>query len=138
MASSGVEITFDRARIDFDWAVRKLRDTYWGSDRSEAVYLRAFEHSLCAAAFDGARQVGFGRAMTDRATMAYLCDVFVDPQWRGQAIGSKLVAALLDHPDLTTVTSWSLRTTDAHGLYERFGFQSCDDGAYMRLTRDPG
>ena len=73
--------------------------------------------------------------MTDYACFAYLCDVIVWPDKRGVGIGKKLVRAMLDHPDLVGVPAFSLRTGDAHSLYEAFGFQVSDDGMYMRLVR---
>ncbi len=82
-------------------------------------------------------QVGFARVITDYACFAYVADVIVWPERRGLGIGKKLVRALLDHPELAGVTSFSLRTADAHGLYEQFGFETATDGRYMRLSRKP-
>jgi GNAT superfamily N-acetyltransferase len=69
-------------------------------------------------------QVGFGRAITDRTVFAYLADVIIWPEYRGRGIGTRLVQALIDHPDCRTVIHWSLSTNDAHGLYVKARFQA--------------
>ena len=68
-------------------------------------------------------QVGFARAVSDRATFAWLADVFVLPEHRGGGLGKRLVAAVLDHHELRPMRRWMLATADAHGLYRRFGFE---------------
>jgi N-acetylglutamate synthase-like GNAT family acetyltransferase len=69
-------------------------------------------------------QVGFGRTITDRTVFAYLADVIIWPEYRGRGIGTRLVQALIDHPDCRTVIHWSLSTNDAHGLYVKARFQA--------------
>jgi GNAT superfamily N-acetyltransferase len=130
-----LEIIFDHRRIDFDRWSALILDSYWGKDRTAEMNRRAFENSVClAAALDG-KQLGFARAITDRAAFAYMADVLVEPEARGLGIGKALIRALLDHPDLPMVTRWSLRTADAHALYEQFGFKTVNDGFYMmRVT----
>ena len=128
------EISFDLSRIDFRTTSDFIMASYWGSARSDAVHRRAFENSLCAAAFIDGRQVAFGRAITDRAVFAYFADVIVWPEHRGKGIGQAIVKAFLDHPELATVSHFSLTTADAQELYAKFGFIS--QGRYMRLDRD--
>lgn len=130
-----VEISFDRDRIDFAATSAILKASYWGAQRSDEIHHRAFDNSICVSAFMDGEQVGFARAVTDRACFAYLCDVIVWPERRGAGIGKKLVGALLDHPDLAQVGSWSLRTTDAHAFYAGFGFELSNDGFWMRRRR---
>lgn len=132
-----VEISFDRSLIDFDKTSEVLRASYWGDGRSDEGHRRAFENSLCVAAFVGGEQVGFARVITDYTYFAYMSDVMVWPEHRGLGVGKKLVQALLDHPGLATVSGWSLRTSDAHDLYRKFGFEVSNDGLYMRLSRQP-
>ncbi|MBZ9808065.1 GNAT family N-acetyltransferase [Mesorhizobium sp. BR1-1-9] len=131
------EISFDLSRIDFRATSDLLMASYWGGGRSDETHRRAFANSLCAAAYIDGSQVGFGRAITDRTVFAYLADIIVWPQHRGQGIGSRLVQALIDHPELGSVSHWSLSTNDAHGVYERLGFKPSTDGRYMRLDRKP-
>jgi GNAT superfamily N-acetyltransferase len=97
---------------------------YWAQGRTRDTVERTIRHSLCVGAYDGSRQVGFGRAITDRATFAYIADVFVLPEHRGQGIAKRLMAALLEHPDLSGIQVMLLRTRDAHGLYRAFGFEA--------------
>ena len=102
---------------------RFLSETaYWSLGVPLSVVQRAIEHSLCFGAFDGGAQVGFARVVTDRATFAYLADVFVLDSHRGRGVGKALVAEVLAHPDLQGLRRFSLATRDAHGLYAAFGF----------------
>lgn len=134
---TAVEISFDLSRIDFGKTSEVIKASYWGSQRNDDLNRRAFENSLCVGAYLEGQQVGFARVVTDYACFAYVCDVIVWPEHRGLGIGKKLMQALLDHPDLATVTGWSLRTSDAHTLYNKFGFEVSSDGMYMRLARQP-
>ncbi|TPK72959.1 GNAT family N-acetyltransferase [Mesorhizobium sp. B2-4-15] len=131
------EISFDLSRIDFRATSDLLMASYWGDGRSDETHRRAFAHSFCAAAYIDGKQVGFGRAITDRTVFAYLADIIIWPQHRGRGIGLRLVRALIDHPELSTVSHWSLSTSDAHGMYEKLAFKPSTDGRYMRLDRTP-
>ncbi len=117
-------ITTDKGRLDLEFIVRSLQTTYWASQRPREVTLAAIEGSLCFGAYDPAtgQQVGFARAVTDGATMAWLCDVFVDPAHRGRGLGKQIMAAVVAHPTLARARLY-LATKDAHGLYEQYGFQ---------------
>lgn len=128
-----IEISFDLSRIDFRATADLIRASYWGGRRTDELSRKAFENSVCVAAFLEGKQVGFGRATTDRTLFAYLSDIIVWPEHRGLGIGKKLVEALIGHPDLATVVHFSLSTDDAQGLYAKFGFVR--DGRYMRLER---
>ena len=131
------EISFDVSRIDFRATSDLLMASYWGAERSDEFHRRAFANSLCTAAYIDGNQVGFGRAITDRTVFAYLADIIIWPQHRGRGIGLQLVRALIGHPELSTVSHWSLSTSDAHGVYEKLGFKASTDGRYMRLDRNP-
>jgi GNAT superfamily N-acetyltransferase len=131
------EVSFDMSRSDFRATSDLLMASYWGSGRSDDLHRRAFANSLCAGAYVDGKQVGFGRAITDRTAFAYLADIIIWPEYRGQGIGLWLVRALIDHPELGAVSHWSLSTSDAHGLYEKLGFRPSTDGRYMRLERIP-
>jgi len=132
------EITYDLSRIDFRATSDLIKASYWGAERTDLINARAFAHSFCAMAFVDRRQVGFGRAVTDGSVFGYLADVVVWPGQRGKGIGSRIVRSLIDHPELREVSHWCLRTSDAHELYERFGFKPSTDGSFMRLTRKSG
>jgi GNAT superfamily N-acetyltransferase len=132
-----IEISFDLSRIDFRATSDQLMRSYWGASRTDEANHRAFHNSLCVAAYLDGKQVGFARAITDYTVFAYVADVIIWPENRGQGIGKRLVQALIDHPEVGTVTHWSLSTDDAHSLYEKLGFKASTDGRYMRLDRQP-
>lgn len=120
MDKPGYEISFDR--LDLAAAHAFLSKSYWAQDIPLSILRKAFENSLCVAAFDGDEQVGFARMVTDRATFAHLADVYVLEAHRGRGVSRKLVAALLEHPEMQGLRRLMLVTRDAHGLYAKFGF----------------
>jgi GNAT superfamily N-acetyltransferase len=97
-------------------------ESYWARGVPREVVARSVQHSLCVGVFDGAAQVAFARAVTDRATFAYLADVYVLQPYRGRGIGTWMMEAFDAHPDLQGLRRWMLMTQDAHGRYARFGF----------------
>ncbi|KFN50051.1 GNAT family N-acetyltransferase [Arenimonas composti] len=122
-AIPGLRISTDSAEVDLDVVHGFLsRESYWCPDIPRAVVARAVANSLCFSALLDGRQVGFARVVTDRATFAYLADVFVLPEQRGRGISKAIVAAALAHPALRTVRRYMLATADAHGLYAQAGF----------------
>lgn len=133
----GYEISTDPGRLDRDLVHRWLsEESYWARGRTRAVMDRAIDHSLCFGLYtpDGS-QAGFGRVVSDHATYAYIGDVFVLPEHRGRGLGVRLVRTILEHPDLARVPQWRLGTSDAHELYERFGFRPPDDTARAMVMR---
>jgi GNAT superfamily N-acetyltransferase len=133
-----VEISTDRARLDIDVIWNFIRGSYWAEAIPREIMERAIDGSLCFGAFEDAAQVGFARVVTDKATFAYLADVFVLESHRGRGISKQLMQAVMDHPDLQRLRRWSLVTKDAHGLYEQFGFvRPARPERYMEITR-PG
>jgi GNAT superfamily N-acetyltransferase len=118
----GLTITSDPARIDVAAVHAFLTESYWSPGVPRAVVEKAIAGSLpFAAILDGAT-IGFARVVTDRATFAYLADVYVLPERRGHGIAHALMDAVLAHPDLQTVRRFVLVTRDAHALYADFGF----------------
>jgi len=116
-------ITTDPARFDVDTIWGWLRRSYWSPGIPRETVARAIRNSLSFAMFEGAKPVGFARVVTDRATFAYLADVFVDEAARGRGLGRWLVEVIAAHPDLQGLRRWMLGTRDAHGLYARCGFR---------------
>ena len=98
------------------------RDAYWCRGITRERVERAARHSLCFSALLDGTQVGFARVVTDRATFGYLADVFVLPAFRGQGISQAMMAAILAHPEPQGLRRFLLATSDAHGLYAKFGF----------------
>jgi predicted GNAT family acetyltransferase len=130
-----MEISHDLARLNFQATSALLIGTYWAGQRTEEINRRAFANSICAIALEDGRQVGFARASGDRAVFARISDVIVWPEHRGKGIATAMVAALLYHPELSSVSTFMLNTSDAHDLYAHFGFQPVTDGNEMRLDR---
>lgn len=115
-------ISTDPALLNIDVVCDFLRRSYWAADRPRDVIERSLRNSLVFGVYDGARQVGVARLITDFATWAWLEDVFIDEAYRGQGIGKWLIATILSYPDLQGVHHIMLATRDAHGLYRQFGF----------------
>ena len=115
-------ITDESASLDMALIHNFLRSSYWSKAIPREIVTRAVENSLCFGLFHNGKQIGFGRVVTDRATFAYLADVFVIDGYRGLGLGKWLISCVLDHPELQGLRRWLLATLDAHGLYQQHGF----------------
>ena len=120
-------ISSDPARMDIDSVHRFLSDeAYWSPGVPEDVVRRAIAGSIVFGLYHGSEQVGLARVVSDRATFAWLCDVYVLREHRGHGLGKWLMECVKAHPDLQGLRRWLLATRDAHGLYEQFGFEPVD------------
>ena len=119
----GYSISSDPARLDIDVIHGYLSQSYWSPGIPRAVVERAIANSMCFGIFKGEEQVGFARVVTDRATFAYLADVFVLEAHRGKGLSKALMREIRGHPDLQGLRRWMLATRDAHDLYRQFGFR---------------
>ncbi|MFO0783465.1 MAG: GNAT family N-acetyltransferase [Phycisphaerales bacterium] len=128
-----ITITLDSARQDLDAIHRILAGTYWSTGIRREVLAQALRNSITALALDDAtgETVGVARVVTDRATFAWLCDVFVAERCRGQGLARRMIAELERHPDLQTLRRWCLATRDAHGLYQRLGYSPVPADRWM-------
>jgi GNAT superfamily N-acetyltransferase len=115
-------ISTDPARLDLDVIHGYLSRSYWAAGRSRELIARAIQHSLCFGLYHDAGQVGFARIITDYATFAWLCDVFVLEEHQGRGLGKWLIGAVVAHPQLQGLRRTLLATRDAHGLYGQHGF----------------
>ncbi len=115
-------VSTDPARLNLEAIYSFLSRAYWATDRSKDEIARSLEHSLCFGLFDGAKQIGLMRVVSDMTIFAYLCDVFVQEDYRGQGLSKWLLSCVMSHPDLQSIRRWILLTRDAHGLYRQFGF----------------
>jgi len=117
-------ISDDKARLDRALVHRYLSErSYWAKGAPRKIVERSVEHSLCFGIYRAGQQVGFARVVTDFATFAWLADVFILEEQRGQGLGKRLVAAVFAHPRLQGLRRFMLGTLDAHGLYAKFGFK---------------
>ena len=115
-------ISTDTARIDVDAVADYLSRSYWAAGRSREQIERSLAHSICFGLYHDGRQVGFARVISDHATFAYRCEVYVLEAHRGNGLGKWLVDVVLAHPELQGLRRWMLATRDAHELYRQFGF----------------
>ncbi len=115
-------ISTDSARVDVDAVHAYLTRSYWAEGIPQDIVARSISHSLCFGMYTGDKQIGFARVISDRATYAYLADVYILEDYRGQGLGKWLMACIMAHPDLQGLRRWSLATRDAHGLYRQYGF----------------
>jgi len=133
----GFTVSTDPARLDIDRVHSYLsRETYWAAGIPRDTLLKAVAGSLCFGVYEADRQVGFARVVTDRATFAYLCDVFVLPEYRGRGLSKWLMECVVGHPDLRGLRRFVLVTKDAHALYAKFGFETpADPASYMHVHK---
>ncbi len=112
----------DPAKLDVAAIHGYLSRAYWSEGIPRDIVEKAIANSLCFGLFHGENQIGLARVITDRATYAYLCDVYVLEEYRGKGFGVWLMECVMSHPDLQGLRRFSLATRDDHGLYEKFGF----------------
>lgn len=138
-----IEITDDKSRLDIEITHGFLKRSHWASQRTRETLIKSIENSLCFGVYlktendDGVpRQIAFARVVTDSCTFAYLCDVFVDEEFRGRGISKKLMEEIMKHPDLQSYRRFTLATKDAHTLYTRYGFTDVEPGRFMEIKKD--
>lgn len=127
----------DPTAVDLDVVHGFLSSSYWARGIPRETVARGLAHSLPFSLYLDERQVGFARAVTDRATFAYLADVFVVEEHRGRGLGAWLVETVLAHPELQGLRRWLLVTRDAHELYLKFGFKPPADPSRLLTRHDP-
>jgi GNAT superfamily N-acetyltransferase len=118
------EVSDDKGRLDLAAIHRFLSNSYWAAGIPMAVLERAIENSLCIGVYHDAEQVGFARVISDKATFAYLADVYVVESHRGKGLAAKLMDFVESHPDLQCIRRKMLVTRDAHGLYRKYGYHA--------------
>ena len=123
---NGFSISTERARIDLAFVHNFLSRSYWAKNIPFEVVRRSIENSLCFGLYKADEQIGFARVITDSATFAYLCDVFVSEEYRGRGLSKWLMETISLHPKLQNLRRWMLATKDAHGLYSQFGYTPLD------------
>jgi len=141
------EISTDPSRLQLDAIHAYLTRSYWSPGIPKDVVARAIANSMCFGLYlrdpetpgRDDTQVGFARVVTDKASFAYLADVYVLEAHRGQGLSKRLVEAVLGHPDLQGMRRFLLATRDAHGLYAQFGFRApAKPENFMEIRTPPG
>jgi GNAT superfamily N-acetyltransferase len=131
------EISTDAARLDVRSIHAFLTETYWSPGIPLATVRRAIENSVCVGAYIDGRQVGFARMVTDKATFAYLADVYVLEEHRGLGLSKRMMEGLLQLQELQGLRRMMLVTRDAHALYEKFGFTALAAPARFMERHNP-
>jgi len=133
----GYELVTDQSAIDAVAAHAYLTTSYWSPGIPLATVTRAIAGSLCVAVRHHGAQVAMARAITDRATFAYLADVYVLEPHRGRGLSKAMVASLHAHPELQGLRRWLLTTRDAQGLYAQFGWTPLANPQLLMERHDP-
>lgn len=116
------ELDTDKRRLDIAAIHRFLSESYWAKNRTLEQTLTAIENSLCFGIYRGREQVAFARVITDKATFAYIGDVFVTTNERGKGLSKWLMETIVTQSDLQNLRRWLLATRDAHRLYKQYDF----------------
>jgi GNAT superfamily N-acetyltransferase len=120
----GFHISTDKSLLDFDVIYNYLdKESYWAQGIPVEALKKAIDSSVCFGIYHGNEQAGFARVVTDKATFAYICDVFVLADHRRLGLSKWLIQTIIKHPELQGLRRWSLATADAQGLYTQFGFR---------------
>ena len=123
----------DPDKIKSEEVLRLLKMTYWANNRTIEQIEESLANSFCYGMFlDDDRLVGFARVISDLATTYYLCDVIIDPEYQHQGLGKALVSHIISLPQYRKLRG-ILLTKDAHGLYEKFGFETVKDRAMVKV-----
>ena len=117
-----ITVTTDKSKLDVPFIQNFLKDVYWAAGRTIEEVQTTIDSSFCFGIYLDDKQIGFCRVITDYVVFAYVMDVFIDEQHRGKGYSSILIHAMMTEPELQRVKIWRLATSDAHFLYEKFGF----------------
>ncbi len=115
-------VSTDKNKLDIPFIQHFLKDVYWAAGRTMEEVQRTIDSSFCFGVYLNEKQIGFARVITDYVVFAYVMDVFIDEKYRGKGYSSILINTMLTEPKLQQVKIWRLATSDAHFLYEKFGF----------------
>ena len=121
---SDIELSDDKTRLDVARIHGWLASSYWSAGIERSLVERAIAGSHCLGAYAGDEQIGYARAITDHATFAWIADVWVNADARGQRLGRRMVSWFIDHPHFAGIRRIALVTLDAHGVYEGIGFHA--------------
>lgn len=117
-----ITVSTDKNKLDVPFIQHFLKDIYWAAGRTMEEVQITIDHSFCFGIFLDNKQIGFARVITDYVVFAYVMDVFITEEHRGKGYSSILIERMINEPALKDVKTWRLATTDAHFLYNKFGF----------------
>jgi N-acetylglutamate synthase-like GNAT family acetyltransferase len=137
IAKNHFTITTEKEKFDVEFIHSFLTRSYWAEGISKEVIKRSIEGALCFGLFENDKQIGFARMITDKATFAYLADVFIIEEYRGRGLSKWLMEVIMSHPSLQGLRRMMLATKDAHGLYEKFGFTALNNVDRWMQINDP-
>ncbi|MBB4805470.1 N-acetylglutamate synthase-like GNAT family acetyltransferase [Chryseobacterium defluvii] len=121
-------ISTDKAKLDID-SIHQFLSTqaYWCLNIPKDKVETSIQNSLCFGVYENEKQIGFARIISDFSTIAYLGDVYILEEYRGNGLSKWLMEIIMNHPDLQNLRRWILLTGDAHGLYRQFGWTDIGD-----------
>jgi GNAT superfamily N-acetyltransferase len=117
-------VSTDKNKLDISFIQQFLKDIYWAAGRTIEEVQITIDNSFCFGIYLNDKQIGFARVITDYVVFAYLMDVFINEEHRGKGYSSILINSMMTEPKLKEVKIWRLATSDAHFLYEKFGFKA--------------
>ena len=119
---SNLQISTDKSRLDIEVIHAYLTNSYWAEGRTVEAIKKSIDHSICFGVYLDNQQVGLARVVSDLTVFAYIMDVFILDEHKGNGYGKQLMKSIMSYEDLADVENWFLRTMDAQGLYTQFGF----------------
>ena len=119
-----ISVSTDKTKLDVPFIQNFLKDIYWAAGRTIKEVQTTIDSSVCFGIYLDGVQIGFARVITDYVVFAYLMDVFIAEEHRGNGYSSILISAMMNEPILKNIKIWRLATSDAHYLYEKFGFKA--------------
>jgi GNAT superfamily N-acetyltransferase len=129
-------VSTDPSLLDIDVIHHYLSTgSYWAINIPRETVERSLQNSICFGVYHLQQQIGLSRVITDKATFAYLADVFILPEYRGKGLSKWMMEVIHAHPELQGLRRWMLGTKDAHGLYEQYGWTALDDEAKRRFMQ---
>ena len=126
-----ISISTDTSKPDIEVIHQFITNSYWGKGRTIEQVQTTIDNCLCFGVYLNNKQIGFGRVATDYTVFAYLMDVFILPEFRGNGYSKQLMKAIVEAEELKDCKTWMLKTSDAHGLYKQFGFTELHNSAIV-------
>jgi GNAT superfamily N-acetyltransferase len=126
-----IVVSTDKTKLDVPFIQHFLKDIYWAAGRTMEEVQTTIDNSFCFGIYLDGQQIGFARVITDYVVFAYLMDVFITEEHRGKGYSSVLIDAMMTEPKLQQVKIWRLATSDAHFLYQKFGFTALENPEKM-------